>query len=187
MLAFEKTGPANTEETLKLASSAAKERGYDIVFATTRGGTALRMLELAKEMGYTGNLVAVTHVYGFMKPGTNTLPEETRKYLNDNGVKTVTAAHALSGAERGISKVFQGVYPAELMAATLRMIGQGVKVAVEIALMATDNGAVEYGKPVVCVAGSGSGADTCCIITPSYTASLLETKVHEILCKPSLM
>lgn len=187
MIVFEKPGPVNTEETLKLAVETAKERGYDIVFATTRGGTALRILELAKEMEYQGNLVAVTHVCGFMKPGTNTLPEETRKHLNDNGMKTVTAAHALSGAERGISKVFQGVYPAELMAATLRMLGQGVKVCVEIGLMAMDNGAVEYGKPVVCVAGSGSGADTCCIITPSYTATLLETKVHEILCKPSLL
>jgi len=83
--------------------------------------------------------------------------------------------------------VFSGVYPAELIATTLRMLGQGVKVSVEIALMALDNGAIEYGKPVVCVAGSGSGADTCCIITPSYTATLLETKVHEILCKPGLM
>jgi len=187
MIVFEKPGPVNTEETLKLAISAAKEYGYDIVLATTRGSTALRTLELAKEMEYTGNLVAVTHVYGFMKPGTNTLPDDTRKFLNDNGMKTVTAAHALSGAERGISKVFSGVYPAELIATTLRMLGQGVKVSVEIALMALDNGAIEYGKPVVCVAGSGSGADTCCIITPSYTATLLETKVHEILCKPGLM
>lgn len=187
MITYEKPGPANTEETLKLAISAAKERGYEIVVATTRGGTAVRTLELAREMGYEGNIVAVTHVFGFMKPGVNTLPDEARRFLNDSGVRTVTAAHALSGAERGVSKVFHGVYPAELIAATLRMLGQGVKVCVEIALMALDNGAIAYGKPVVCIAGTGSGADTCCIVTPSYTASLLDTKVNEILCKPSLM
>ena len=37
------------------------------------------------------------------------------------------------------------------------------------------------------VGGTGGGADTACVITPSYTASLLETKVNEILCKPALL
>ena len=99
----------------------------------------------------------------------------------------VTAAHALSGAERGISKAFGGVYPVEIMAATLRMFGQGVKVCVEIALMAADCGAIRAKQPVMVVGGTGGGADTACVITPSYTTSLLETKVNEILCKPALL
>ena len=56
----------------------------------------------------------------------------------------------------------------------------------ENGLMALDCGSIEYGRPVVCVAGTGRGADTVCILTPGYTASLFDTRVHEILCKPGL-
>lgn len=65
------------------------------------------------------------------------------------------------------------------------MLGQGVKGCVEIALMALDSGSIFYGRPVVCVAGSG-GAGTVCVITPDYIADLLNTRIHEILCKPGL-
>ena len=143
--------------------------------------------ELCKEMGFERQLVAVTCAYGHRGPNENGVSEETRILLQDQGVKVVTAAHALSGAERGISKVFGGVYPVEIMAATLRMFGQGTKVCVEVALMAADNGSIAFKKPVVVVGGTAGGADTACIITPAYTACLLETKVNEILCKPSLM
>jgi hypothetical protein len=66
------------------------------------------------------------------------------------------------------------------------MLGQGVKVCVEISLMANDAGALTYGKPVVCVAGSGKGADTICIVTPAYSASVLDTKINEVIEKPDL-
>ena len=72
------------------------------------------------------------------------------------------------------------------MANTLRMLGQGTKVCVEIAMMALDNGAIAYGRQVIAVGGTGRGADTICRLTPDYTADLLGTRIHEILCKPSL-
>ena len=50
-----------------------------------------------------------------------------------------------------------------------------------------DCGSISYGKPIVAIGGSGRGADTACVLTPGYTANLMETKIHEILCKPSLM
>ena len=156
MITFEKPGAINTEVTLKLAIQTAQERGMDLVVATSKGNTACRAAELCKEMGFEHQLVAVTCAYGHRGPNENGVSEETRILLQDQGVKVVTAAHALSGAERGISKVFGGVYPVEIMAATV-------------------------------VGGTAGGADTACIITPAYTACLLETKVNEILCKPSLM
>ena len=187
MIVFEKPGAINTEATLKLAIQTAQERGMDLVVATSKGNTACRAAELCKEMGFERQLVAVTCAYGHRGPNENGVSEETRILLQDQGVKVVTAAHALSGAERGISKVFGGVYPVEIMAATLRMFGQGTKVCVEVALMAADNGSIAFKKPVVVVGGTAGGADTACIIPPAYTACLLETKVNEILCKPSLM
>lgn len=187
MVTFKTTGLINTDETLKIAVSYAKEHGCDIVAATSTGDTIFKLKEIADAEDFHNCIVAVTHVFGMHEKGVNDMTPETFDKLHLLGVKTVTAAHALSGAERGLSTKFHGVYPAEIISAALRMFGQGTKVCVEVALMAVDSGSITYGKPVVCVGGSSHGADTACVITPGYTASLLETKIHEILCKPSLM
>lgn len=187
MVTFNSTGIVNTEETLKIAVTYAKEHGYDIVLATSTGESALKLKDIADSLQYNNNIVAVTHVFGMHEKGVNDMAPEIFDKLHSLGIKTVTAAHALSGAERGLSTKFHGVYPAEIISAALRMFGQGTKVCVEVALMAVDSGRIAYGKPVVCIGGSSHGADTACLITPGYTACLLETKIHEILCKPSLM
>ena len=111
---------------------------------------------------------------------------ETKKQVEQLNVTVVTAGHALSGAERGLSGRFNGVYPVEIMAHTLRTFGQGTKVCFECAVMALDNDAVIYNQPVVAIGGSSRGSDTPMIITPSYSATILDTKIHEILVKPDL-
>jgi len=185
MTCFAKPGSENTAETIRIALEAAQARELNIVAATTRGGTAVELVKAAQACNFPGEVIIVSHAY---RAGGNTMPAETRQWLEAQPkVRVATAAHALSGAERGISAKFSGVYPVELVAHTLRMLGQGVKVCVEIALMAADCGSVVTDKPVVCVGGSGSGADTACVLTPTYSATLMEMKVHELLCKPSLM
>ena len=186
MITFEAPGKDNTDETLSIALEYAMDHDLDIVVATCTGATALTLLEMAKVAGYTGRIIAVSHVYGMAEPGRNELPEPVRQELEAAGVTVVTAAHALSGGERGMSKRFGGVSPLEVVAHALRMFGQGTKVCVEIALMALDCGSIPYGRPVVAVGGTAYGADTACVLTPSYTANLLDTRVHTILCKPWL-
>ena len=186
MVAFEKAGRENTEAALRVALDAAVAENRPIVGASNIGETAERLLQLMAEAQQSVPVIVVGQVDGFAAPGTNAMPAQTRAQLEARGVRVVTAAHVLSGAERGISRKFGGVHPVELVAHTLRMLGQGVKVCVEIAMMALDCGAVPYGVPVVCVAGTGRGADTVCVLTPGYTADLFDTKVHEILCKPGL-
>lgn len=186
MILFDRPGTENTVTALTLAVEAAKKAGLDIVVATTVGGNVPVLLDLAEKAGYTGRIVAVTHAFGSREKGQNLLAPEKMQAFRDQGVTVVTAAHALSGAERGLSKKFSGIYPVEIVANTLKMLGQGTKVCVEIAMMALDSGAIKYGKPVIAVGGSGRGADTVCRLTPEYTADLLGTKIHEILCKPSL-
>lgn len=176
----------NTMETIAIAYEKAVELNTDIVLATTFGNTALRMAKFLEDKDFRGKVVVVSHVCGFREKGSNELSDEIRQELKDKGFEIVTAAHALSGVERGLSKVYQGTYPAQIVADALRMICAGMKVCVEIALMACDSGAIAYGKPVVCIAGTGRNADTACVITPAYSANLLETRVNDILCKPSL-
>ena len=186
MITFPHPGKENTAAALDLALDYALAHRLDIVVATCSGETALALLDRAKAAGFAGRLVAVSHVYGMARPGENELPEDTRRQLEAAGVTVVTAAHALSGGERGLSKQFGGVSPVEIAAHTLRMFGQGAKVCVEIALMALDCGAIPYGKPVVAVGGTAVGADTALVLSPAYTANLLDTRIHTVLCKPWL-
>jgi hypothetical protein len=65
------------------------------------------------------------------------------------------------------------------------MFGQGVKVCVEIATMALDAGMIPYGEDVIAVGGTGTGADTAVILRPSHAASIFDTWISEILCKPA--
>jgi hypothetical protein len=64
------------------------------------------------------------------------------------------------------------------------MLGQGVKVCVEISISALDAGLIPFGKPVITVAGTGRGADTAALLTPAHANAIFETRIHEILCKP---
>ena len=171
---------------LKKAVVLANERNLDICIASTTGNTAQSVLNIISEINYTGRLVVVTTACGSHGKGVKDMNDDVYKSLCNKGAFVVTAGHALSGCERGLTKKYSGVYPVEIIADTLRMLGQGVKVCVEISLMASDAGLLTPDKPVVCVAGSGSGADTICIITPSYSATVLDTVINEIIEKPTL-
>jgi hypothetical protein len=176
---FEKAGRVNTEETVKLAVQTARERGINyIVVASNEGETA----EHLKDCGL--KIIVVTHTNGFMKKGSQELSEEKRKELEEAGFTVYTATHVLSGAERSLSKQFGGISPIEVMANTLRMLGQGVKVSVEISTMAIDGGVIPYDEDIIALGGTGRGADTAVILRPAHASEILQTKIKEIICKP---
>jgi hypothetical protein len=184
MMIFQDGSPKHTIPALMLAFDKAKELETDVVIATTSGASAVAAVKQAESMGFQERIIVVTHVWGMKEIGENELLDENRKKLEDAGAVIVTAAHALSGAERAISGKFGGAYPVEIMAHTLRLFCQGVKVCVEIAAMALDAGAIKAPRPIVAMGGTGSGLDTACVITPGFTAKIFDTRVHEILCKP---
>lgn len=185
MKVFEKAGRENTDETCRLAIGRAMDMGgVPIVASTTTGAAGARLCEIAKEAGFGGKMVIVTHAWGSMKPGENALKAEHRAAMEKYGATLVTAAHALSGVERALSSRFQGAYPVEIVAHSLRMLSQGIKVVVEIGSMALDNGAIPYGEPIVCIGGTGGGLDTAVVMNPGHANKIFDTKIHEILCMP---
>jgi len=178
---FEKEGSQNTEETLKLVREHAESTGIkDIVVASTRGETGVAASKLLK--GY--NIVVVTHHAGFPEPGGQELLEENRKKILENGAKIFTGTHALSSVERAVRKKFGAIQPLELIANTLRSMGEGTKVCVEIVLMAADAGLIPFDKDVIAVAGSGRGADTALVIKPANAARFFDLKIREVIAKP---
>ncbi|MDJ0876519.1 MAG: pyruvate kinase alpha/beta domain-containing protein [Desulfobacterales bacterium] len=177
---FDTAGQVNTAQTLRAAAERGRALGLDeIVLATTSGDTAYKALEQCA--GF--NLVAVTYHCGFKTPFENVLPEKVRQDLASRGVRVVTATHALSGVERGLSKKHAGLYPVVLMADTLKLFGQGTKVAVEVAVMAADAGALS-GRDSIAVGGSSRGADTALVLKPAHAARVFDLKIREIVCKP---
>jgi hypothetical protein len=172
-------GPANTAATAKAAIKRAQELGINhIVVASASGSTCEHFLDQGL------NLVCVTHHIGFMSPGEDEMSPEVRKKLKEKGVQILTTTHLLAGVDRALRNKFGGVYPAEIIAQTLRIFGQGVKVCAEIAGMALDAGLVPYGKEIIAVGGSGTGADTAIVITPAHSNNFFDTKIKEIICKP---
>ena len=175
-------GPGDhTDETLKAAKERADELGIrDIVVSSTEGTTALKAVDFFD--GY--NVVIVTHVTGYKKPGEQEVSDERAKKILDGGGKIVTAAHAFSGVDQAIREKFDTIYPSGIIAQTLRMFSQGMKVVVEITAMASDAGQIPADKDVVAIAGSHRGADTAVVIKPANSRAIFDTVVKEIICKP---
>jgi hypothetical protein len=178
---FEKPGPANTDHTLKMAFQRGTELGLDeVVVSSSSGKTAYKALEV-----FSGfRLTVVTYHSGFREPFKPVMPDDVKRDLENKGVMVVTATHALSGVERSIAKKYQGLYPALLIADTLRLFGQGTKVAVEISIMAADAGTLS-GKDIVAVGGTAKGVDTALVLRPANQSDIFaDLFIREIICKP---
>ncbi len=181
---WEHPGEAATRPALRAALERARALGLeDLVVASTTGAT-MRMLLEERGDGGPGNLVCVTHHVGFRSPGDDEMPAGERQHLIDRGVKVLTTTHLLANLERAVTNQFGGLYVGGVVSHTLRMFGQGLKVAVEIAVMALDAGLVPYGKEIVAVGGTGSGADTAVVIRPAHARDFFATRIVEIICMP---
>lgn len=172
-------GPANTAATAEAAIKRAQELGIrHVVVASCSGSTVEHFLDKGLEV------VCVTHHVGFMSPGEDEMPPAVREKLTAKGVRILTTTHLLAGVDRALRHKFGGVYPAEIIAQTLRIFGQGVKVCVEVAGMALDAGLIPYGEEIIAVGGSGTGADTAVVVVPAHSNNFFDTKIKEIICKP---
>jgi hypothetical protein len=177
---FDKAGKVNTNKTLELAYERGKELGLDeVVLASSKGDTAYKALEIFQ--GF--RIVVVTYHCGFKEPFKKVMPDKVCEDLKKQGVTIVSATHALSGVERSIAKKYGGSYPVLLIADTLRLFGQGTKVAVEVSIMAADAGTLT-GNDIVSIGGTSGGADAALIIKPANQSNLFDMCIREIICKP---
>lgn len=101
------------------------------------------------------------------------------------GVKLLAETHALSSVERAIRKNFGALLPLELIANTLRLMGEETKVCVEITLMAADAGLIPVYRDIDAIAGATTGADTALRIQAANTSRFFDLKIREVIAKPS--
>ena len=86
-------------------------------------------------------------------------------------------AHALGDdVEDLLSGKYGGTSLKRVVADMLRRFLQGMKVAVEVTLMAADAGLINVDGDVIAIAGTDRGADTAIVVRPSYTRKFLDFK-----------
>jgi len=177
---FESPGKENTDRCIELALKRAEELDIQyVVVASTTGYTIGKVLE----KGPTVNMVCVTHSFGFRKDKEDEF-EVDRDELMEKGVKVLSTTHLMAGLSRGVRNRYGTATFSDVVADTLRMFSQGVKVCVEIAVMALDSGLVPPGEKVVAIGGTGRGADTVLVVAPAHSQNFFETRVLEVICKP---
>jgi uncharacterized protein len=181
---FHKPGGKNTRGVLEAVSKRAKDISIrKILIASYSGRTAFEALKiLDKDI----NIIVVTHVTGYAKPDVQELDEKDRKELESQGVKVLTCQHAFGGVGRGVRNKLDTYQIDEIMAHTLRVFGQGVKVAIEVTLMAADAGLVRTDEDVISVGGTAQGVDSALVLKPANSAHFFDLKVREIICKPAV-
>lgn len=172
---FEKSGRENTDHVLRLVNERVKIRGIKkIVLASTRGDTARAAADFFRDQGL--QLVIIPWQYGFRD--TQPFPPELVSELQGKGHRVHFGTMLFHTEE------FYGIKTPQVMANLLRTFGQGIKVCMEIILMACDGGCIEIGEKVAAIAGSGAGADTAIVATASTSTKWTKLRVHEIVCKP---
>ncbi len=180
---FKNTGGKNTKKTLEIAANRAQELGIqNVVVASSSGRTGV----LAAELFKVENLVIVTHSTGFMEPDYQEFQQESRTIIEDAGARILTCQHALGGVGRAVRKKLGTYELEEIMAYTLRVFGEGTKVAIEITLMAADAGFISTKEPCIAVGGTARGADTAILLRPTNAQTFFDLRVMEILAKPRL-
>jgi uncharacterized protein len=181
---FDEPGPQHTERTLEVAKRRADELDVrTILVASTRGETGARAARLFQDY----DVVVVTHSTGFREPNMQKLSEENRAAIEAAGAKLITCQHAFGGVNRAVRKKLGTYLTDEIIAYTLRTFGQGMKVCVEISLMAADAGLVTVGEPCIAIAGTGRGADTAIVLKPANAHQYFDLRVMEVLAKPRLV
>ena len=178
---FKQPGHENTEQALSILQDGVKRYGVrQVVVASTYGDTGLATAKI-----FTGTdvkVVVVTHNAGFKEQGKIEMSPGTREEIEALGARVYTGTMPFRNIGTSIREK-QGYSQQDLIANTLRLLGQGIKVCVEIVLMASDAGLV-VPDDVLAVAGTARGADTVALISPASSNKLFDLKIRNILVKP---
>ena len=175
---FEKPGKDNTKDVINLVLEKAKLRNINkIVLASTRGGTAKTFSEAVE--GKDINLVVVPWQFGF-KGKENPFPQDLINELHEKRHQVHFGTMLFHTTD------LYGTNTPQALANILRVFGQGIKVCIEIIMMACDGGCAGIGEKIIAVAGTASGADTAVVATAGPSTLLSSLRIHEIICKPIL-
>ena len=105
--------------------------------------------------------------------------EIARQRADELSIRTVLVASTRGETGAQAAREFAGY---DVVVVT----GEGMKVCVEVALMAADAGLAPVGEPCIAIAGTGRGADTAVVLIPANVQQFFDLRVMEVLAKPRL-
>lgn len=146
------------------------------VIPSTTGKTAV----IALEFFPVSSLVIVRKCFGASSANTQDMEPSIADKLSNLGVPIITATHVFGGIGRSIRNRYNTWQIDELMANVLRIFGTGIKVAVEITLMATDAGYLNSGDVVLAFGGNKFGVCQVAIIKCANTHAFFDLEVRHI-------
>lgn len=183
ILYFSKPGKINTEDVCLAVRKRNRELNIkNIVVASNTGETALKLHSVLRDSSV--DIISVTEHAGMGGGDKVYLTPSKRKELEKKGIKVLMCSHALSGVGRSISDKFGGITHVEIIAYTLRLFSQGMKVCVEISIMAADAGLIPTTQDIIAIGGSGRGADTAVVLKPAHMNNFFDLKIKEIIAMP---
>lgn len=165
---FDSPGRDNTVDVIEAVKKRLKETSVKyIVVASTTGATALK---LSDALGDSVQIVSVSESALVREWGAEypCMDAENKKELEQRGVivaEKVSYVFHSSPLEGGKWSVPS---PEMLVRETLYAFGQGMKVAVEVALIAVACGYIEPFQDVIAIGGTERGADTAVVLRATF-------------------
>ena len=189
---FRYSGETNTGNLLREARDRALKRkiGTAIIPSET-GLSALKAIDVFQYSGI--QLVVVTHYPDRVSGPRGDIPiginrpeyEERRKKIIGAGVEIVQGTRPFVPPSR-IDWTWNSMEG--MIDATLELFGSGTKIAIEVAVMATDAGKVKPGDEIISCGGTYKGLDTALIVRTSNSHKFFEQfEVREIIAKPRFL
>jgi hypothetical protein len=187
---FKEPGEQNTEYVLEAVLKRVDKGGISkVIVASTSGETALKFAQAlqGKVELFCVSEAPFRREWNEAWPCLTSENYETLKKLGVtviNNVPYVFHDSVVEGAR------WNADAPERLVKETLYCFGQGLKVAVEVALIAVSCGFVPPFEDVIAVGGSGRGADTAIILRGTYPASMFDKEpgkrleIREIIAMP---
>jgi hypothetical protein len=183
------SGEVNTENLLNGVKQRAFARDIKFVVVPSETGiSALKAIEVFRGTGISP--VVVTHypdrvsgpsgdiLIGINRPEY----EDRRNKIINSGVEIVQGTRPFVPPSR-IDWTWNNMEG--MIDSTLELFGSGTKIAIEVALMATDAGKVDAGEEVITCGGTYKGLDTALVVKTSHSHKFFEQfEVREIIAKP---
>jgi hypothetical protein len=191
-LYFEKPGKHNTDKVIEAVRQRLAEGDIKtVVVASTTGYTALKLSEaLRGQEGITLISVAETPLIREWGAEYPCLRPETKGELERRGVIVADKIPYLLHSSVLDYSPWKAPSAEEILRETLYAFGQGLKVAVEVVLIAVASGFLEPFQDVIAVGGTSRGADAAIVVRATFPNHVFSQddakrlKIREVLCKP---